>query len=242
MADLIQYSQRDYKHANRGYCYILIMIDCFSKMIYARPVKRKNQFDTALAMDSILQGFQELPNSIITDDGKEFYNSKVQAVFRQYGIHHYSTTSKLKAMVAERAIRTIKTRLEKYFYTNNTKNWLDIIGQLVSNYNDTPHRTIGMPPGKVTEKNRDQVFKNSFPDIHLKIRPRLSVGSRVRILKEKGIFEKGYTRNWSKEIYKITGVYQKAGVAWYRITDLSGNNLSKKKYYWELNTISKNDH
>ena len=145
-------------------------------------------------------------------------------------------------MVAERAIRTIKTRLEKYFYRNNTKNWIDVIDQFISNYNDTPHRTIGMPPSKVNENNRDQVFKKSFPDINLKIKPRLAVGDRVRIIREKGIFEKGYTRNWSKEIYKISGVYQKSGVAWYRVSDLSDNKLSKKKYYWELNLVSKNDH
>ena len=99
-----------------------------------------------------------------------------------------------------------------------------------------------MPPGKVNENNREQVFKKSFPDIHLEIRPRLAVGNRVRIIKETGIFEKGYTINWSTEIYKITGVYQKAGGAWYRISDIAGNNLTKNKYYWELNIVSKDDH
>ena len=67
--NLFQYTNKGYKHANGGYCYILLVIDCFTKVVYARPLKTKNQFDTALAFESIFKDFTEFPNSIITDDG-----------------------------------------------------------------------------------------------------------------------------------------------------------------------------
>ena len=73
MGDLIQYTQPGYKKANNGYKYILLLIDCFTKMIYGRPLKTKNQFDTATAFESIFRDFTEFPNTIITDDGLEFF-------------------------------------------------------------------------------------------------------------------------------------------------------------------------
>ena len=41
-ADLIEYPRSDYTHANNNYRFILIIIDCFSKMVYGAPVKRKS--------------------------------------------------------------------------------------------------------------------------------------------------------------------------------------------------------
>ena len=142
-------------------------------------------------------------------------------------------------MVAERAIRTLKTRLERYFTENNTKKWVDVLDQFVVNYNNTPHRTIGMAPSKVNENNRKEIFRKMYPDIDLIVKPRLDIGDKVRIIRDKSIFDKGYTKNWSEEIYQITGVYQKNGVVWYRLKDSHGLPAKDRKYYWELNLVSK---
>ena len=239
MGDLIQYTQNGYRKANNGYCYILVLIDVFTKMIYCRPLKKKDQFQTATAFDSIFQEFQEFPNSLITDDGLEFFNTTVQKVLKQYNIHHYSTHSKLKAMVAERAIRTLKSRFEKYFTENQTKKWIDVLDQFVDNYNNTPHRTIGMAPSDVNESNRKKVFAKMYPDKDLIVSPRLKIGDKVRIIRDKSIFEKGYTKNWSDKVYEIIGRYQTNGVVWYRLKDSNNITLHQKKYYWELNLVSK---
>ncbi len=239
MGDLIEYTQSDYKHANRGYVYILVLIDVFTKMVYARPLKKKDKFKTSLAMDSILQNLDHLPNTIITDEGLEFYNKNVREVLDRYAIHHYSIKTKMKASVVERFNRTLKTKLERYFVANKTKNWVDVLDQFVSNYNNTPHRTIGMAPSEVTDSNASGVFKRMFPDIHLVAKPRLSKGDQVRVLREKTIFEKGYVQSWSDEIYQIHDVKQAAGRVWYKISTLYGEVLPSIKYYWELNLVKK---
>ena len=140
-------------------------------------------------------------------------------------------------MVAERAIRTIKTRLQKYFTEKNTKKWIDVLDDFVDNYNHTPHRSIKMAPQAVSHENRDQVFNTLYPNIDVKVKPRLKIGDKCRILLEKEIFEKGYTKNWSNEIYEIINIYQKSGIVWYRIQDQFGNPIHKRKYYWELNLV-----
>ena len=145
----------------------------------------------------------------------------------------------MKASVVERFIRTLKSRLEKYFIKNKTKRWVEVLPQLIDNYNNTPHRTIAMSPNQVTDDNADRVFKKMFPDIHLEAKPRLNVGDRVRKLKDKTIFEKGYKQAWSDELYQVTQVKQAAGRVWYIISDLDGNRQSGIKYYWQLNLVKK---
>ena len=142
-------------------------------------------------------------------------------------------------MLVERANRTLKERLEKYFYKQKTKRWVDILSQMTHNYNNTPHRSIGMAPSQVNDVNAADVFKKLFPDIHLNVKPRLSVGDQVRILKEKTIFEKGYKQKWSKEIYKIYKVRSTAGRSWYKVEDKGSSKLPGIKYYWQLNLVKK---
>ena len=135
MADLIEYP-RD-KYNNNGYCFILVLIDCFTKMLYAAPMKRKNKEWCADAFESIFKHMDSFPINLVTDGGLEFFNSNVQDVFQNYGINHYRTptSTKWKASVVERAIRTIKSRLEKYFKYKNTRKWIHIIHQIITNIN-----------------------------------------------------------------------------------------------------------
>ena len=240
MGDLIEYQRNEYKYANGGNKFILVLIDVFTKKAYARPIKRKNKFDMAIAMESILADFDHYPNTLITDEGLEFYNKNVEEVLDKFAIHHYSIKTKMKASIVERFIRTLKSRLEKYFVKNETKRWIDVLDQLIDNYNNTPHRTIGMSPNKVTDDNANKVFQKMFPDIELQAKPRLHIGDKVRKITEKTIFEKGYKQSWSTEMYRISDVKQSAGRVWYIISDMNGNRQPGIKYYWQLNLV-KND-
>ena len=241
MGDLIEYTQSDFRHANSNFGYILVIIDCFTKKAYARPVKKKNKFAVSNALQSILNELGNYPNTLITDEGLEFYNKNVREILDKYGIHHYSIKTKMKASIVERFNRTLRSRLQKYFYKNKTKRWIDVLDQMIDNYNNTPHRSIGMSPNEVSDDNSDQVFKKMFPDIDLQTTPRLSKGNIVRILKQKTIFEKGYTQNWSDELYKIKSVHQAAGRVWYKVESLEGFLVPGIKYYWELNLVAKHD-
>lgn len=147
----------------------------------------------------------------------------------------------MKASVVERVIQTLKSRLEKYFSLNKTKKWVDVIDQIVKNYNSTPHRSIGMAPNQVSDKNSKKVFNKLFPDIHLVAKPRLKSGNIVRILKNKSIFDKGYAKSWSDELYKIERVKQSAGRVWYTLSDSEGGKVTGIHYYWALNLVAEND-
>ena len=63
--------------------------------------------------------------------------------------------------------------------------------------------------------------------------PKLKVGDHVRISKQKKIFAKGYTPNWSEEVFVVTKI--KNTVPWtYVINDLNGEEIIGTFYEKEL--------
>ena len=124
------------------------------------------------------------------DKGKEFYNKHVKDL-----IELYSTENEEKASVVERWIRTMKEKMNVY---------IDALPDLIREYNDTRHSSIKMTPTKASKKENElRVWRNLYPD-HLEIydiKPKFSVGDKVRISKRKKTFEKGYTTRWMEEIF-----------------------------------------
>ena len=80
---------------------------------------------------------------------------------------------------------------------------------LVREYNNTRHSSIKMTPVKACKKENElRVWRNLYPE-HLEIhdlKPKFSVGDKVRISKKKKTFEKGYATRWTKEIFTIVEV------------------------------------
>ena len=239
MGDLIEYPQ--YKFNNLHYVYILILIDCFTKKVYCAPMKDKSMVSSVKAFESILVKLDEFPTHIVTDGGLEFFNSEVRKLFVNYGINHYKIPTKTdwKASMVERVNRTIKSRIQKYFYKNKTKNWINIIHQVVDNYNNTPHSTIGVAPNEVTESNRKEVYKRLYPNLGLRTVCKLKIGDKVRKLIKKDLHQKGYTRNWSEELYVIVKVKQSNGVCYYYLESLDHTAVPGIFYYYQLNLVSR---
>ena len=237
MADLFMYPQ--YKYFNGRFVYILLLIDCFTKMVYVCPMKKKNKEETARAFETIFNKFDRYPIFLVTDNGKEFFNSDVRDVMISHGINHYSTPTRTSwhASMAERAIRTIKSRIARYMQAKKTKKWIDVIDQIVDNYNHTPHSSHKLKPVNVNESNRVRVYKTMFPNIKITRDCRLKKGDKIRILRDKKQFEKGYTQNWSNEIYVIKSVRHKDNVCWYKLEDIEGDTVPGIWYYNQLNLV-----
>lgn len=135
-ADLIE--MQKFKRINRGYRYILIAIDVFSKKAYAEPLKNKTAKETTEAMEKIFSNVEGHIKNVHTDEGKEFFNSIMRRFFTQYGIiNHYSTYSNKKASIVERLIRTIKKKLYMQFTLRRSNKWYDVLPEIIHTYNDT---------------------------------------------------------------------------------------------------------
>ena len=128
----------------------------------------------------------------------QFYNSHYKKWLKDNSMEIYSTHNEGKSVVAERFIRTIKNKIYKYMTSISKNVYIDKLDDIVNEYNNTYHRAIEMKPIDVKD-NRYIDFGKKVSDND----PKFKVGDHVRISKYKNIFAKGYTPNWSEEIFVI---------------------------------------
>lgn len=238
--DLAEFPQ--HARENKGHKFILIVIDCFSKYLWSRPLKSKSAEEVSRAMEDVLME-QRHPKNLQSDQGKEFYNTKFNGLMKRYSINHYSTYTVKKASMAERVIRTMKEKIHKSFNIRGTYKWIDILQDLTKSYNNTVHRTIHMKPVEVNEKNENDLLKTCYgieKKKHKRKNVLFNVGDMVRISKEKSVFEKGYTPRWSTELFKIVQVLQSSPVT-YLLEDLEGTPIQGCFYTEELQKTSHPD-
>ena len=116
----------------------------------------------------------------------------------------YSTNNEGKSVIAERFIKTLKNKIYKhmtYVGKNVYFNVLDDIVKDYKDYNNTVHSSIRMKPKDV----KNNTFIDNIEEQN-KEDPKFKVGDYVRISKDKNIFSKGYTPNWSGQIFIINKV------------------------------------
>ena len=113
----------------------------------------------------------------------------------------YSVHNEGKSVVAERFIRTLKTKIYKYMTAVSKNVYTDKLDDIVSEYNNKYHRTIKMKPADV----KDNTYIDSNKEVNEKDL-KYKVDDHARISKYKNIFAKGYTPNWSEEAFVIKKV------------------------------------
>ena len=208
---------------NEGYRFLLLVIDIFSKYSWIIPLKNKQGVTVADALKKIFE--ERRPGKLWVDKGKEFYNNNVKGL-----VEIYSTENEEKSSIVERWIRTMKEKIWKYFTDNNTYTYIDVLPDLVEDYNNTVHSSIKMTPVEASKKKNElTVWRNLYPDRYKinDITPKFSVGDEVRISKKKKTFEKGYTTRWTEEIFTITKI-QNTNPITYKLTDLQGKETNYK--------------
>ena len=231
--DLIVYN--NISHQNDGFKYILVMMDSLSKKSHARPLKSKNTDDIKKAITSIIDT-EILPLKIrfIHGDreGGFIATSLKDYLLKKYGIKiFYSENSDTKCFLIERFIRTLKTHLARYMTHYNNYRWIDVLQDIVENYNNTHHRTIKMSPnsvkpgaiaelawGNMESQKVDRIMKtmgkNNFSYYSKKTgkivsnrpKPKFKIGDHIRISLERNKYSRGFTPNYSEIVYRITEV------------------------------------
>ena len=204
---------------NKGIRFLLCVIDIFSKYAWGVPLKDKKGVSIVTAFQGVLKQSNRKSNKIWVDKGSEFYDASLKKWLRDNDIVMYSTNNEGKSVVAERFIRTLKSKIYKYMTSISKNVYIDKLDDIVDEYNNTYHTTIKMKPIDV----KDNTYINTDKETNDKD-PKFKVDDRVRISKYKNIFAKDYTPNWSEEIFVIEKL--KNTVPWtYVINDLNGEEI-----------------
>ena len=246
-ADLVDMQR--YASVNKGYKYILVVLDVFSRYAFARPLKTKSGVNTAKALENIFQSSGRTPQKLWTDcgtefynanvryllNGPQFYNNSVEHVLQEHNIQLYSTNNEPKAMIAERFIRTLRGKIEASFIITQSTVWYNVLPQLISEYNTTYHHSIKMTPEDACKpENFHRVYRLQYQRVIKSAhRRKFNIGDRVRISRQKKLFDKGTSPNWSEEIFEICDSNPTRPVT-YKIKDLVGEVLQGSFYTEQL--------
>ena len=170
---------------NKGFRFLLCVIDIFSKYAWVIPLKDKKGVSIVNAFQIVLKESNRKPNKIWVDKGSEFYNISFKKWLKDNNIKMYSTNNEGKSVIDERFIRTLKNKIYKYMTSISKNVYINKLVDIVRKYNHTYPKSIKMKPVDVKD-NTYIDFKKEVNDKN----PKFKVGDHVRISKYKNIFAK----------------------------------------------------
>ena len=198
---------------------LLCVIDIFHKYTWVVSLKDKKGISIVNSFQKILNKLGRKSNKIWVDRASEFYNNSFIKWLKNYDIQMHSIHNEGKSVVAERFIRTLKIKIYKYMTAISKNVYINKLYDIVNEYNDTYHRTIKMKPVDVKDNTYIDFEKEVYNED-----PKFKIGDHVRISKQKNNFAKGYTPNWSEEVFVIKKL--KNTVPWtYVINALNAEEL-----------------
>ena len=233
---------------NRGYNYILVCIDIFSRYAKAIPLKRKDAKSMVVAMKQVLEEDDVFKgvSRFFVDRGKEFYNQPLRTYLESRGVKTYSVYSQeTKCSIAERFIRTLKGRLYRFMTERNSLEYVSALQSIVQSYNHTTHSTLGKKtPSEVHTLRNPQKIRDQFRVIGYKrgeSRSRkfsrsLRVGDYVRLAgaERASKFSRGFHIQNTEEIFRISNIDRRQRPVCYHLHDLTGDTILGCVYREEL--------
>ena len=159
-SDLLDMNDYGIKN-NKGYRFILVVIDNFSKFGWTIPSKNKYAQSITDAFSQIIKTSRRKPNLLETDDGKEYVNKIFSEFLNNHNIKRYSRNTALGAVFAERFNRTIRNLLKKPVFEEGIADWLSELPSVIKQYNNTIHHSTKMTPVQASKKpNERKVYSN----------------------------------------------------------------------------------
>lgn len=149
-------------HDNDGIRYLLVVIDNLSKFAWIRMLENKRGETVTNAFRDILETSGRQPEILGCDYGNEFTNHAFRDMLEEYGIANYLMYAPDKATIVERLNQTLKMRLYRYMYYNETFRFVTVLNNVLNNYNHSIHSTTKFRPDQVNEFNQRRVFRNLY--------------------------------------------------------------------------------
>ena len=204
-SDLLDMNEYGTKN-NKGYRYILVVIDNFSKFVWTIPLENKYAKSITDAFSQTIKTSRRKPNLLKTDDGKEYVNKIFSELLSNHNIKRYSRNTALGAVFAGRFNRTLRNLLKKPVFEKGRADWFNELSTVTKQYNNTIHHSIKMTPNQAGKKSNERKIYSNLQDGRRKLNPKFKSGQLVRTADIKRVFSKSDSTNYSCELYKITEI------------------------------------
>ena len=222
----------DYYKNDDRFAYFLLVIDVLSKYIWTIPLRTRTGKEMKSAFTKIF-ALGRKPTNVRSDKGTEFANKDVRRFFKDQAVNYFVTQNVAKASYAERAIKTIKSRIIRYITHSQHPRWVDVLPDVMESYNKTYHRSIKRRPASVKGKDSVELWK-----IQYETKPRLKetssygfkIGDLVRVSYIRRPFQREYDERWSRDLFVINEHFMSEGIPQYWLKDYTGEIVSGAFY------------
>lgn len=229
---------------------ILTAIEQTARFAWARPINSKSPIELRPLFLELINHMDKIGhpiNTIISDDGVEWRGS-VSKLFKDNNIKHFPSARKGATARIERFNRTLREDISRYF-TRKTLDgssnmvWVNVLQKIIDGHNNTPSKvTLGYTPQQVLSDpyKMDEVRENDrlrgLPAQKDRIE-NIAEGATVRILLNKGTFDKKSGAKWSTDLYKVEFKKSLFSVLM-RARNTRTGKLHKRSFAnWELQVI-----
>ena len=193
LADMIDYKISN----NKGFRYIFVIIDNYSKYLWAIPLENKKSQTITNEFMNIVSTSKRRPLKLESDRGAQWYSSIFQNLLKAKNIHHYCRFTDKGPGIAERVIRTIGNLLKKPVFFAGNANWLSELPSVIKQYNNNIHSSTKMTPNQASKKSNERKVYSNLQDRRVRQKPKFKIGQLVRIADIKRVFSKGDSTNYS---------------------------------------------
>ena len=221
---------------NSNVKFLLTVIDVFSRKAFVEPLLRKTAESVAQGFEKILNRLGFRPFYFNSDQGPEFVNATFKALLRKHKIDFFtSNDADIKCAIVERFNRTLMGKIYRYLTKHNSHRYLDVLPDIINNYNNLRHSAVGLAPSQVNHTNKEKVWQKLYNPTKRIIRQKknLNLGDHVRIPKTRKLFAKGFRTGWTGEIFKIRRIRSTTPLT-FDLEDLSGEKIKGVFYEQEL--------
>ena len=209
MCDLIAFTSRPVERKGERFTHVLLVIDVFTRFLWARPLKEVTEAMRAMA--SILAEGRK-PRRLDTDGGSEFVDKRFKALMAANGIEHrIKEKGDIQALATvDAAIASLKRAIKRRRESKGGT-WLDQLEPAVKGYNDTVHSSTDAPPNDVSDdvifslrKEAAEEMADNTEQIQ-KRRTKLEKAGAFRVYqpKEGGLKRRVDDDVWSKHIHIV---------------------------------------
>jgi hypothetical protein len=207
------FDMHNFARTNKGYKYILCIIDVFTRKVWAYKMIKKDNENVQTSFGTFLRNStvqKHTPTILMSDNDGTFTNDTFQFILEKNKIIHQPNIidDHHTLGLIDRFARTLKTIFTRSFVQTNSTNWIDHIDEIVKNYNNSGHTAIDniKPNEAFLEKNFKKIYNINYEKSLFNISVSdIDVNDKVRI-KLKGKFRKGTDARYTDEVYTVTKV------------------------------------
>ena len=202
LADMIVYKISN----NKGFMFIFVIIDNYSKYLWAVSLENKISQTITSEFMNILSTPKRTPLKLESDRGAEWHNSISQNFLKTKNIQNYSRFTDKDPSIAERVINTIRNLLKKPIFSAANADWISELRSVIKQYKNTIQSSTKMKPTNASKKSNEKLVYSNLQDRRDRQQQKFKLGQLVRTADIKRVFSKGVSTNYSYYLYTKTEV------------------------------------